>query len=183
MARYSPLRRKILLLLLSGLYLGLTMSPHRRKRFLKFAAKAWKEIDRGRLYYLLNEFRNERLVSYKEYEDGSIQIMLTEGGKKKALLYKFDEMKLRKPAYWDKKWRFVISDVPEKHRYKRDALRDKIRVLGFTEVQKSVFAFPYKCKDEIDFILEVLELRTEVHYCEVSYLSNDSTLRLHFNLK
>lgn len=184
MARYSPLRRKIILLLLSGLYLGLTMSTYKRKRFLKLTARAWKEIDRGRLYYLLNEFRNERLVSYKEREDGSIQIILTENGKKKALRYKFDEMgKLKKPTYWDGKWRLVISDIPEKFKYKRNALREKLRGLGFIELQKSVFVFPYKCKNEINFILEVLELRTEVHYCEVFHLSNDAALRLHFDLK
>src|SRR3990167_2211250 len=62
---------------------------------------------------------------------------------------------------WDKKWRVVIFDIPEKSRMARDALRRKLKELEFRELQKSVFVHPYECKKEIDFIIEFFNLR---HY-------------------
>ena len=55
----------------------------------------------------------------------------------------------------DGEWRIVIFDIPEKFKKAREALRMKLKELGFLELQKSVFIFPYECEDEINFIVEV----------------------------
>ena len=44
---------------------------------------------------------------------------------------------------WDRKWRIVIFDIQEKQRKKRDALRVKLKELGFGQWQKSVYISPH----------------------------------------
>lgn len=53
-----------------------------------------------------------------------------------------DRTKLSSKA-WDKKWRLLIYDIPEKYRHKRDALRVFIAQLGFGKVQGSCWVSPY----------------------------------------
>ncbi|MEW5907658.1 MAG: hypothetical protein AB1643_00530 [Patescibacteria group bacterium] len=182
MARYSPYRKKILLMLLAGVALGLTYSPRGQKKILKAFIKDWKNIERDRLYYLLNEFKYERLIDYQESSNGTIKVILTENGKKKALQYDFDEIKIKKPSQWDGKWRLVIFDIPERIRKGRDALRDKLKDLDFYELQKSVWVHPYPCEDEINFITEVFDLRSYIRFAEIIKITNEAKLKLHFKL-
>ena len=178
----SPTKQKILLLLTAGAVIGLSYSPAMSKRVFRLVKKVWKDIDRQYLYRIISEFHHDRLVDYQEKEDGTIDIVLTEAGKKRALSFRIDAIIIPKPALWDRKWRLVVFDIPETKRQARDALRLKLRELGFKEFQKSVFAYPYPCVDEINFIVEFFEIRNYVHLAEVTKLSNDSRLRLHFNL-
>ena len=92
-------RQKILLLLLSGVALGLSKSPKGYFKIIKSASKAWKEIERKRLYTLVREFYNDRLVDYKEDKDGFIKIVLTKEGQKKALKFKLDEMEIKTSGF------------------------------------------------------------------------------------
>ena len=50
-------------------------------------------------------------------------------------------------------------DIPEKLKRAREVLRDKLKDIGFIELQKSVFAHPFECEDEINFIVEVFQIR------------------------
>lgn len=169
-------------MLLAGVALGLTHSPKGQKKILKEFSKEWKNIERDRLYYLLNEFKYERLIDYKELAEDTIKIVLTEDGRKKALHYNFEDMKIKKPATWDGKWRLVLFDIPEKIRKGRDALRDKLKDLGFYELQKSVWVHPYPCEDEINFITEVFDLRPYIRFAEITKITNEAKLKLHFQL-
>ncbi|OIN89283.1 hypothetical protein AUJ40_02200 [Candidatus Berkelbacteria bacterium CG1_02_42_45] len=59
------------------------------------------------------------------------------------------EIKIDRPKKWDKKWRMVIFDVPEKFRSSRNSLRFKLLSLGLIKIQKSVYVYPFPCTDEI----------------------------------
>ena len=83
---------------------------------------------------------------------------------------------------WDGKWRLVIFDIPEEIRKGRDALREKLRKLGFYELQKSVFVFPHECKDEVDFVIEFFGLREYVRYGVLESIDNNFHLKKVFNL-
>jgi len=178
----SPTKQKILLLLFAGVALGLIPSPRRQFWILKQLSKEWKMIDRQYLYRIIREFKYERLVDWQEQENGSVEVVLTEKGKKLALKFNIEEMRIKKPASWDGKWRMVLYDIPEKRRMAREALRKKLRELGFYEMQKSVLIFPYHCRDEVDFIVEFFEVRNFVRYGEIMNLTNESDLKIHFGL-
>jgi len=55
---------------------------------------------------------------------------------------------------WDGKWRMVVFDIPEKQRNVRNALRKKLRLLGFGKWQKSVYVTPHDVMPEMNEYLE-----------------------------
>ena len=59
---------------------------------------------------------------------------------------------------WDKKWRLVIFDIPQEFHNQRNKFRQKLQTLGFYKVQKSVFAFPYPCEEELVGFCEQFKL-------------------------
>lgn len=179
---FSPNKRKVLILLQAGFALALTPSPKRQMWTLRRLAKEWRDIDRQYLYRIIREFKYEKLIDWKEMTDGSVSIILTKNGKKWALRFDMDKMKIKKPLKWDGKWRIVFFDIPEKTRNARDAFRSKLRELGFYELQKSVFVFPFPCKNEIDFVVEFFEVRNCVRYAEVINFTNEEELKIHFGL-
>jgi len=181
--RLGTLKKKILLLLLAGISLALTKRPDYQWKIIKEASKEWEKINQERLREIIKEFYQEKLVSFKEKPDESIEIILTEKGRLKALEGKIDELEIKIPKTWDKLWRVVIFDIPEEKKKARDVLRERLKKLGFLELQKSVFIFPYECKDEIEFVVEIFEVRKYVRYLVVKEITNEEELLLKFKLK
>ena len=101
--------------------MSLTKSPKGYFKILRNLPKEWKEIKRRRLKEIVKEFYNDRLVSFKENKEGLAEIILTKDGEKKALIFKIDEIEIKKPAKWDGEWRIVIFDIPE--RFKKQGRR------------------------------------------------------------
>lgn len=179
---HSPIKQKVLLLLLAGVLIGLTRSLNQQKRILKIIPKAFRDIDRQYLYRIIDEFYNDRLVDWQENKDGTINIILTEKGKLAAHQFDPDRLEIKKPQSWDKKWRIVTYDIPTTKNNARDALRRKLNELGFKEWQKSIFIHPYPCRDEINFIIEFFDVRPYVHYADLINPTNEAELKLHFKL-
>ncbi len=59
---------------------------------------------------------------------------------------------------WDKKWRVVIFDIPQELHRERVRFRQKLKNLGFYMLQKSVFIFPYECREELGDICRQLKI-------------------------
>ena len=178
----SATKQKALLLLAAGLVLGFSPSPRMHARIWKTLPKAWKAINRAQLRRIIKEFKYHRLVDFREEKDGTYTVVLTKLGKQYAVRYDPENISIKIPARWDGKWRVVIFDIPEKRKGARDALRWELKKLGFVELQRSVWVFPYECRDQIDFIVEMFEIREHVYFLEVSHITQDAKLRLHFDL-
>lgn len=178
----SEFKQKILLALSTGVALGLSRSPDRYFKILNSAVKKWKDFERKRLYRAVREFYRDRLVDYREDDYGNVKIVLTKEGIEKALIFKLDEMEIKRPKKWDGLWRMVIFDIPEKNKKAREALRKKLQDFGFRELQKSVFVFPYECEDEINFITEVFQIRPHVRFVRAKDFTNEEQVRLDFGL-
>ena len=162
--------------------MGLSKSPKGYFKILRNIPKDFLQIKKERLYRIVREFYNDRLIDYKEDEDGFVKIILTKEGQKKALKFKLDEMEIKKPSKWDGEWRIVIFDIPERFKKAREALRLKLRELGFLELQKSVLVLPYECEDEINFIMEVFMIRPFVRFVRAKSFTNEEQLKIKFGL-
>ena len=169
-------------MLMSGVALGLSKSPKGYFKVLKSIPEDWRQIKIERLYRIVREFYNDRLIDYKEDKDGFVKIVLTKEGQKKALKFKIDEMEIKKPAKWDGEWRVVIFDIPERFKKAREALRMKLKELGFLELQKSILVLPYECEDEINFIMEVFLIRPFVRFVRAKAFTNEEQLKIKFGL-
>lgn len=173
----GPVMQKILLAIYGGLSLSLTRNPRQAFRIIGAVKREWVKINQRSLYDAIRCLYQSRLISAKEKPDGTVEMILSEAGKKKALSYKIDEMKLPKPAKWDHLWRMVIFDIPEKNKKGRDAFSRTLGKLGFYKLQKSVFIYPYACQDELDFLIEFFNLRPYVRILVVKSIDNELHLK------
>ena len=108
-------------------------------------------------------------------------VRLLKKGKKRATREQLAELKLPHPQVWDKKWRLLIFDIPEKSRVARDVLRCKLKDLGMYNFQRSVFAYPYDCREELEFVTDCYRLSDLTTYAEVGYIDIDRELRSYFH--
>jgi DNA-binding transcriptional regulator PaaX len=181
----NKINQKLLLLLLGGLALSFCYTPSQQRRVFRTIGKEWKNLDATadkNLRSQINSLYRSKLIKRKINKDGTITLTLTDKGKMKAITYKFEEIKLTKKKSWNGKWHIVMFDIPEKQRIARDIFRDKIKKIGFYELQHSVFAFPYECEDEIEYIIETYKISQWVRFGILEKIDNDDYLRKFFEL-
>ena len=181
MAGYGKFTLKILELLASGFVLGFTRDRRLRKELLEECDKVWHELDRKQLYRFLNRLYLKNYIEFVKRRGGIENVRLTNDGRARFLEHQFQKLALKPSKKWDKKWRLVLFDIPETKKKIRDALRRKLKELGFLEFQKSVFVYPYSCRDEINFVTNFWNIPEHVHYLEAP-ISPDGFLRKHFRV-
>lgn len=177
----NVLREKIIMLLLAGVALGFSRTHYQYHRMYRKLEAEWEEFDRKKLQKEVKNLYRSELVKEQKNSDGSLTFVLSRKGKLKALTYQFNAMRIEEKK-WDKKWRLVFFDIPEKYKWGRNALRKKLKELGFCEFQKSVFAFPHECEDEIDFVVEYYNIRKYVRYAIIEHIDNDLYLKNNFKM-
>ncbi|OHA60815.1 MAG: CRISPR-associated endonuclease Cas2 [Candidatus Vogelbacteria bacterium RIFOXYD1_FULL_51_18] len=177
------MKKKVLLLIFSGIALSLSRSPRGYFKIIGHLRREWKSVDHRYLLMIIREFKEHRLIDYRESEDGTISLVLTERGRERTLSFQLDTMEIPHPVRWDGLWRIVFFDIPEKFRERRDAFRNFLKQLGFIEIQKSVWVHPYPCKDQIDFAIEVFEVRVHARYGELATFTLEEELLARFHLK
>lgn len=150
-------------------------------QMLKLFGVGKKQYKPRSVYKALKRMETQQLIDIKEKNDKVI-IIITEKGKKRLLKYNIDDMQIKKPKKWDKKWRLVSFDVPEKQKKAREALRNKLKDLDFFPLQKSLFIYPFPCKDEIDFISEIFQIQRYIVFIETSNINNEYRIKEYFNL-
>ena len=186
--RYGETTREILdYLVLAGAITIAATSPYflvsLARAILKNKKYFKKKLEDYKIARALNRLKKNRLIILRELENNRLVVELTEKGKRLVREIKVDELSIEKPGTWDKKWRVVIFDIPdETKRRARDALRDKLKNLGFYQLQKSVLAFPYPCEKEVQFLCELFEITPFVNLIVAESIYNDVWLRKHFQL-
>lgn len=174
-------KRRILFALMAGISIGLHRSPQQYFKIIGSIPKEWRTMKTRYLRDCIREFYEDKLVSFKESSNGICKIILTEKGKQKTIAINADNLTIKRPSLWDRKWRIVIFDIPENEKKARDALRHKLKDMGFYCWQKSVFVHPYNCLEEIEFLVELFQIRSYVRFFEASKIMNESELLLHFD--
>ena len=90
--------------------------------------------------------------------------------------------KPRKPTKWDRKWRILMFDIPENKHAVRDRLRRTLSTMGFVQLQKSVWIFPYDCEDIVSLLKADLRMGTEMLYIIAESIEDEEYLLNHFHL-
>jgi DNA-binding transcriptional regulator PaaX len=147
-----------------GISLGLTMSVRRHFWILDSIPKELKKVKKKYLNRAIRRLYDSKLVEIKEDKNGNTILVLSEEGKKKILIYNIENLKLKRQSKWDGHWRLFIFDIPEKFKRERYILSKKLKEIGMYQLQKSVYVYPFECKDELEFIIEYFGLRPYVRF-------------------
>jgi len=182
MKEYGILTGKVLGILASGFVLALSKDKKQRFQLHQKCDRLWHTIDRKQLYHVLRRFRLNGFVKIIKQANDVEKFYLSKEGEKRWLQYQLRNLKLKKSKHWDRKWRIVLFDIPEPRKKVRDALRRRLKNLGFFEFQKSVFIYPFSCRDEVNFVINFFNIEDNVFYLEAP-ISPDYNFRQHFNLK
>jgi len=176
----------ILYIALAGIVSVAATSPYFFINIAKLILKDKKyfknKYDENKVAQALERLKRNKVVILSE-KDGEFVVELTDKGKRKVKQIKLESMKIETPKFWDKKWRIVIFDIPEKQKKRaRNALREKLQKLEFYQLQKSVWVHSYPCEKEIQFLCELFDIYRFVNIITADKIYNDIKLRNYFKL-
>ena len=77
---------------------------------------------------------------------------------------------------WDKKYRLVIFDIPEKKRADREWLREELYLLEYVQLQKSVFISKHALPEDIIFEIQKRKMNKFVNYLLVDKIFDYSKI-------
>ena len=123
----------------------------------------WRSFDKKRFNDNLSRLRREKIIEMY-LKDNKDVLELTDKGKRKIINILVKEAKFEIPDKWDKKWRMVIFDIPNEEKISRDSFRHRLKVLGFFQLQESVFVFPFDCKEYIGYLKNLLQIDKFIQY-------------------
>ncbi|MCK9352014.1 MAG: hypothetical protein WCT49_03820 [Candidatus Paceibacterota bacterium] len=111
------------------------------------------------------------------------RVRLTKKGEAYFQKILFDDVELPEPKKWGGKWTFVLFDIPVQHKKAREALRWRLKALGFFQYQKSVWVYPHPCEKEILYVADYFGVGKFVEILSVDHLTKDEELKKHFEMK
>jgi hypothetical protein len=143
--------------------------------------RQWRR-EQNQLRKAIERLRKSRLVSLVTRGDETY-LLISKEGREQLKRFEINTLEIKKPEEWDKRWRMVLFDIPEKRKGARNSIRRKLLDLGFYPLQKSTFVQPYDCQDEIDFIAQFFGAEKFIQYVTCDDLgANEPIVRRHFNL-
>ncbi|KKP77898.1 MAG: hypothetical protein A2271_03575 [Candidatus Moranbacteria bacterium RIFOXYA12_FULL_35_19] len=147
--------------------------------------KQSKKYSEPKFQNAYRNLRHRKLIEIIHEKNGKIRVQLTNKGQKRIKDFYFENLQLSKPKRWDGKWRVLIFDIPTKpqiYNQARNALRNKIKDLGFYQMQKSAWICPYECEDEILFVAEIFQVQKHIEILTVEKLLHEEKIRKYFRL-
>lgn len=174
--------KEILTVLAGGAVIGLSLVFPTAPMILAPFVLDREKYDQSTFNRAVDRLKKQKLVEIVE-EEGQTLVRITETGRMRALRYKLDEMQIKKPKVWDKRWRLVIFDIPEKHKRMREIFRDHLKIMGFYMLQKSVWVHPYPCFNEIEFLRQIYNVGINVTYIVAEKIEGSTNLAQFFDLE
>jgi len=127
------------------------------------------------LFQKINYLRQKKLIktvikgNEKFYE-------ITKKGREQIAWNKINKVTKRQSGNWDGFFRIVMFDIPESKKSTREVIRNKLEQIGFLAAQKSVFIYPFECKEEINAISFFCSSSTYLKYLVVQIIDGQEEL-------
>lgn len=139
--------------------------------------KKYREIKRA-----LDNLSHRKLVTMQYTNGGQLKVTITAKGTQVVRKIDIDAMSLPRSERWDGTWHVVIFDVPNKKSKNRYAFTQQIKNMGFRLMQKSVWAYPYHCHEEIMILRKFYEIEKYVTYIETKFVEDEPVWKSKFDL-
>jgi len=145
--RRGQIQKALLTTLLIGGMIAIGAAP--RINILKLLGN--KKRNQYRLKHQVNDalirLSRKGLVAFV-IKDGRKFARLTPAGSQRLKLEQEKAaLLLQRKKRWDKRWRVIIFDIPERRRGVRSRLRAIMQECGFVRLQDSVWVYPHDCED------------------------------------
>ena len=180
--RRSQMQKAILTTLLVGGMIVIGAAP--RLDLLKILGN--RKRPQSRLKYQINEtlsrLTRKGLVTFVEKNGRKFARLTPAGTQRLKLEQQKATLLLQKNKRWDKRWRVIIFDVPERRRNMRGRLRAIMQECGFVRLQDSVWVYPHDCEELTVLLKAELKAGFSVLYMVVEKIENDLWLKNHFSL-
>ena len=176
--RLGAIEREVLDELSAGdLLYGFLLSAHSTRRMFKLARERANYRYRRRLAI-------ERLEGLQLIRRRGNALSITEHGAD-ALGQVIDKTArlLKKRTPWDRRWRMVVFDIPEKYRRLRNQIRAILKRAGFVQLQQSVWIFPHECAEFVQFIQRESQLAPHILYGVLEKIEGEKELIRRFHLR
>jgi DNA-binding transcriptional regulator PaaX len=178
----NKFEQAILFALKTGVFIGLAILAPNALKILK--TFGWIPSLRDPKYSLekaVDRLKRKGLI-VSDKKEGNDFYKVTQKGKLYLWKYESQQFKIKKPKKWDKRWRLIIFDIPEKHRFQRDATRIMLQNIGCVCLQNSVWVYPYDCEEVVDLLKVNYEIGEEVLYIIAEKIEGDEKLKKHFKI-
>lgn len=145
-----------------------------------------KKYSKQQIQSTIHLLKQRKFVEIIQEGGEQFRVQLTNKGQNRVKEFCFEALEIKKPKIWDKKWRVLIFDIPTKpkiYHQAREALRNKIKDLGFYQMQKSTWVYPYECEDKILFVAELFQVQKHIEILTVEKLLHEDKLKKEFDLK
>jgi DNA-binding transcriptional regulator PaaX len=144
--------------------------------------KRWKKHNKRNVISAFKRLEKRGCIDIKMVRN-QIYIHLTEEGKKLDGWMQIDALKIKRPKRWDGRWRLVIFDISQLKKFYREAFRGKLKELSFYPLQKSVWIYPFDCRDEIELLRDFFGLsEKEVRLITCEGIGKDDWLKKLFSI-
>jgi len=182
--KYRNLSREILIYLLIGGAITASISaPYLMAPAILFAKSKKRHYPKRKFQNSLYYLKRNNLINV-ESKKGQVNISLTKKGREKA---KYNSLLMsveaKDPQHWDGKWRIVLFDIGSAYNIKRDSLRKMLTKIGFIQLQKSVWLYPYDCEKVVGQLKEYFNLSdNECRLITSDKIGSDVVLKRYFGL-
>lgn len=183
---FSKPKSEIVKDVLTGLFVGgaivlASTSPYFVQNLVK-GYKRYRKYPKRKISAAFWRLKRDGFIDIRTYNN-QVYISLTPDGRRKAGIFQINNLKIKKPKQWDKKWRLFMFDIPQKRKILREALRGKLKELGFLPFQKSIWILPFDCSAEIELLKDFFGLSAkEMQLIIVEDIGDDSVLQRRFKL-
>lgn len=147
--------------------------------------RKYRKYTNKQIQNAIYNLKKRKLIEIVKYDDDKVKVKLTNKGKERVKEFSLETLSIEKPKKWDGKWRILMFDIPTKpkiYNQAREALRSKIKELGFHQLQKSAWVYPYECEDELLFIAEIFNVQKHIEIITAEKLLHEDQIRRFFKV-
>ena len=161
--RRGEMIKDILKLVGAGLFVGVqTLAAPNTLQLLEYLDPKSRH-ERNKIWNAIRYLEQKGDIEVLADTSGNEFVQLTHKGKVRLNGQEVWDLSVEKPRRWDRKWRIVMFDFPTSAR-RRHEFRAKLEDLGFAMYQRSVFIYPYECREEVFTVAKWLELHDYIRY-------------------
>lgn len=113
-----------------------------------------------------------------EPKNGNFLVKITQKGRGKIIKMNFESLRFKKEKSWDKKIWLIFADIPVELRSQANVFRKKIKNMGLFTLQRSIWAYPYDIRDEVNFISKYYGLDQYVSIAKTSWLEQEDSQKI-----